>query len=111
MRPLTVPVICAVLLNICGAWGAETPTLERGRQLFTSKELGTSGMSCASCHPDGKGLKGIETAGDEQLTDTVNTCIAGPLKGIQLRQESSDMKSLLLYLKSFAGSNRQGERP
>lgn len=103
MKRLSGWVICAVLINVGGAWGAEPPSLERGQQLFESVKLGTSGKSCATCHPGGKDLKGIETSSDEELSDTANRCIAGPLKGKKLDPESSDMKSLVLYLKSFAG--------
>lgn len=106
MKRLTGAVICTVLINVGGAWGRDLPSLERGRELFASEKLGTSGKSCASCHPGGEGLKGIETAGNEQLADTVNGCIAGPLKGKRLGPESADMKSLLLYLKSIAGTGK-----
>ena len=102
MKRLTRLVICAVLINVSGAWGAELPSLERGQKLFASEKLGTSGTSCASCHPDGKKLKGVPTSSDEELADTINRCLAGPLKGKQLDPASSDMKSLVLYLKSIA---------
>jgi hypothetical protein len=106
MKRLTGLVICGVLINVSGALGAELPSLERGQQLFVSEKLGTSGKSCASCHPGGKKLKGAENSSDEQLANTINRCIAGPLKGKQLDPESSDMKSLVLYLKSFAGTGK-----
>ena len=106
MKRLTRLVICAVLINVSGAWGAELPSLERGQQLFASEKLGTSGKSCASCHLDGKKLKGASTSSDEELADTINRCIAGPLKGKQLDPASSDMKSLVLYLKSIAGTGK-----
>ena len=85
---------------------ADGPSLKKGQLLFESVKLGTSGMSCTSCHQGGMKLKGVETSTDEQLGDTINTCIAGPLKGKQLDPESADMKSMVLYLKSLAGSGK-----
>lgn len=106
MKRLTVWVICGGLICAGGAWGADQPSLERGQQLFASEKLGTSGKSCASCHLDGKGLKGVGSFSDEQLVGTINACIAGPLKGKQLDPESSDMKSMLIFVKSLAGTGK-----
>lgn len=101
---LLVP--CSILIVAVGSGAADLPTLESGQKLFTSTQLGTSGTSCATCHPDGKNLEGAATAGDDELATTVNACITGPLKGHKLDPESSDMKSLVLYLKSIAGSGK-----
>lgn len=106
MKLLSGSVVCAVLISVGGAWAAGPPSLESGQQLFESAKLGTSGKSCSSCHQGGKDLKGIETSSDEQLAATINRCIAGALKGKRLDPESSDMKSLVLYLKSFAGTGK-----
>lgn len=106
MKLLTGLIFCTVCINTGAALGAELPSLERGQQLFASEKLGTSGKSCAACHPGGMKLKGVEKSSDEQLADTVNNCIAGPLKGKELDPESPDMKSLLLYLRSFAGTGK-----
>ncbi len=107
MKRITVLVVaCGIFINAGGALAADGPLLERGQQLFESVKLGTSGKSCTSCHQGGKNLKGAETSTEEQLADTINTCIAGPLKGKQLDPESADMKSMVLYLKSLAGSGK-----
>lgn len=106
MKRLTGLVICSGLLCVNGAWAAEAPSLKSGQELFASGKLGTSGKSCASCHPGGKGLKVSATSSDEDLADTINGCIAGPLKGKPLAPELADMKSLLLYLKSLAGTGK-----
>jgi len=102
MKRLTGLVVCAVFFNIAVAPAAESPSLEKGQQLFTSETLGTSGRSCATCHPDGQKLKGVGSSDDNELAETVNRCITGPLKGKRLDPASSDMKSLVLYLKSLA---------
>lgn len=102
MKLLTGLVMCGVIINVSGAWAADLPSVKRGQKLFTSDKLGTSGKNCATCHKDGKELKAVLTTSDADLADTINRCIAGPLKGKPLDTESSDMKSLLQYLKSFA---------
>lgn len=106
MKRLTGLVMCGVLAYVGSAWGAELPSLERGEKLFASEKLGTSGKSCATCHKDAKELTGVSTSSDEELAGTINRCIAGPLKGKPLDPETSDMKSLVLYLKSFAGTGK-----
>ena len=106
MKRLTGWIICGGLIWGSGAWGADLPSLERGRQLFASEKLGTSGKSCATCHPGGKKLEGVGASADEELAAIINRCIAGPLKGKKLDPESVDMKSLVLYLKSLAGTGK-----
>lgn len=106
MKKLTVWLMCGGLICAGGAWAAEQPSINRGQQLFTSKKLGTSGKSCNSCHEDGKGLTISLNAGDQQLSETINTCISRPLKGKPLDPESADMKSMVMYLKSLAGTGK-----
>ena len=75
-------------------------TAEKGKALFNDANLGTSGMSCSSCHPDGQGM---EMAGDkENLTDVINTCITRPLKGQPYDANAIEMQSMVLYIKSLA---------
>lgn len=106
MKLLTGLVICGIIINVSGAWAADLPSVERGRKLFASDKLGTSGKSCAACHKDGKELKSVSTSSDADLADIINGCIVGALKGKPLETESSDMKSLLQYLKIFAATGK-----
>ncbi len=74
-------------------------SLEKGKKIFNDPELGTTGKSCNSCHPDGKGL---EQAGSKRdLADIINGCITIPLKGKALDPKSVEMESLVLYIKSL----------
>jgi len=107
MKRLTGLVICSGLIWSSCAWGTELPSLERGAQLFASEQLGTSGKSCASCHPGGSRLEETGATGDKELVVIINNCITGPLKGKALDPESADMKSLLLYLRSLTGSGKK----
>ncbi len=106
MNRLALCVTCSVLAWSVSCIGASTPSVAKGQELFESKDLGTAGMSCATCHPGGKKLEGVGSWGDDELTTTVNACVTGPLKGKKLDPESMEMKSLVLYLKSLSGSRK-----
>ena len=82
-------------------------SLARGKELFTSPQLGTNGRSCSSCHPDGKKLEKAAAYDEADLGGIINQCITKPLKGKALDPNSSDMKSLILYLKSLAPRSPQ----
>jgi cytochrome c len=100
-RLVTLSVFTGVVWG-SSVLGGDLPSAARGKELFDSKELGTNGMSCSTCHPDGKRLQGVAALADEDLAATVNACLSGPLKGKTLDPGSTDMKSLMLYLKGFA---------
>ena len=76
-------------------------SVEGGKQLFNDSTLGGSSntTSCSTCHPDGKGL---ERAGEkDNLTQMIETCIERPLKGKAPDEQSMEMESLKLYIKSL----------
>jgi len=77
--------------------------MAKGKALFNDTKLGggTSGMSCNSCHPDGKGL---EKASDKKdLQGFVNSCIQNALKGKAIEPASEEMADLVAYIKSLKG--------
>jgi len=74
----------------------------RGKELFTSPQLGTNGRSCNSCHPDGKKLEKAAAYDEGNLGEIINQCIKGPLKGKSLDPNSDEMKSLILYITLLA---------
>ena len=106
MKRLSGLAFCGIIIWCGGAWCADTPSLKKGRQLFTNEKLGTAGRSCDTCHPDGKKLQKAAAIDEAELADIINKCIAGPLKGQPLDAGSADMKSLVLYLKSLAGAGK-----
>jgi cytochrome c len=73
----------------------------KGKAMFNDTYLarGTTGKSCNSCHPNGKGLE--KAAGMKDLEATVNRCIAGALKGNPLDATSADMADMVAYIKSL----------
>ncbi|MEI8033593.1 MAG: cytochrome C [Chlorobiaceae bacterium] len=94
-------IILLALLVGGGAFAGEQSSLEKGRQLFNSPALAgaTSGRSCASCHPKGSGLENAWK--NPNLATRVNSCIAGPLKGLKLNVNSVEMQSLIMYIRSL----------
>lgn len=99
-------LVCGGIIWGGVALGTELPSIQRGEELFLSTSLGTSGKSCATCHPGGSRLEETGTVSDRELTATVNSCITGPLKGKPLDPESVEMKSMLLYLRSLSGERK-----
>jgi cytochrome c peroxidase len=92
--------ICTLTTLATPVVAADGPSMERGRELFNGTSLGTNGKSCATCHPNGKGLEEATTTEDEELARVLNSCIAKPLKGKPLDTGSVEMKSLMMYVKS-----------
>ncbi len=82
----------------------EGPSLERGKELFTASALGTNGKSCAGCHPGGEKLAKAATYADDDLAEIINTCIRKPLAGNPLPTDSDDMKSMIIYIRTFGAS-------
>lgn len=83
----------------------------KGKLVFNYVNFGsgTSGKSCNSCHPDGKGL---EKAGEKNeftimgknqnsLEEAVNFCIEMALKGRAIDTKSEDMVNIVAYIKSL----------
>ena len=102
-----VIISAAVILGILIAGNlqaAEKPSASLGKKLFNDPALGGSdnARSCSSCHPGGKGL---EKAGNNpDLSAIINRCISGPLHGNTIAEDSPEMQSLILYIKSLHGN-------
>jgi cytochrome c len=97
--------------------------VQNGLALFTSTNLGTTGKSCESCHPNGgtEGMAGdmptkpltgvkdrypgvfmmLDPEKEVTLAEVVNFCITKPLKGEPLAEDSQEMKDLVAYLESL----------
>jgi cytochrome c len=98
--------------------------VERGKALFADVNLGTTGKSCESCHPNG-GTEGLEAEGittkpltgvkdrypgvfavidpekEVSLGEVVNFCLENPVGAEPWAEDSQDMKDMLAYLNSF----------
>jgi cytochrome c len=101
--------ICFFSLSLAFATGTsyamEKPDLTMGQQLFSATKLGTNGKSCASCHPEGKGLHELAAYDDDMLREMINFCIRDAQKGKMLPLDSQEIESMLIYLRTLPGQN------
>ena len=90
----------------------EGASVEKGKALFNDARLGTTGSSCNTCHMNGRGLEAAAAKKGwirsdktyKNLEDLVNGCITTGLHGKALDVQSVEMQSIVLYLKSLAGT-------
>lgn len=79
--------------------------VKKGRQVFTDPKLGSNGVVCAQCHPNGANTHpetypkfqkqlGRVTA----MWEMVNWCIRNPLEGKNLPADSPEMIALQAYI-------------
>ncbi len=96
---LMVVLLALFVISIAASAIPQDVSLDKGKALFNDPKLGTTGKSCNSCHPDGKGL---DKAGEKSnLENILNSCITKGLKGNALDVKSAEIQSLVLYVKSF----------
>lgn len=95
-------VVIAMLLAAV-VFAAQLTAEDRGKALFNDTKLGsgTTGKSCGSCHPDGKGLEKTGGMAEEKIPEMVNNCISNALKGTALDVKSEQMQDLVSYIKSI----------
>jgi thiosulfate dehydrogenase len=79
--------------------------VKTGRELWTSPELGTNGVACAQCHPNGANTHPETYPKFQQqlgrvatLRDMVNWCILNPLEGEPLALDDPKMVAIESYL-------------
>lgn len=104
----TLPMALCILAAAASlAPAAGGPSIERGRELFNSTNLGTNGKRCATCHPDGRGLSGAAAYDAARLGRIINQCISTPLKGRELPLDSPDLQSLIMYVQSLGAIGKK----
>ena len=109
-------VIFAFILSTTVAYAGEgcPEAIQSGKEIFDSPEkLGsTTGTSCAKCHPDGKGLKGVakkkKYEDKAELVKVINMCIKQATNGKELKPDSMEMKYLSAYVLSIGQEGEQG---
>ncbi len=103
MRGLRIAVFVMISLSLMLTLALAAGDAVKGKALFNDPKFGggTVGMSCNSCHPDGKG---VEKAADRKdLENQVNACIKNALKGKGIDLKSADMADIVAYIKSLKG--------
>jgi len=87
-------------------WTAEyMAVVKQGRELWTSGKLGTNGVACAQCHPNGANTH-PETYPKFQkqigkviaLREMINWCLRNPLEGKPLAADDPKMLAIEAYL-------------
>lgn len=110
---LATALVMAVTLSLAYAADAD-----KGKALFESPTLGggTTGKSCSSCHPDGKGLGGdlfdrkklaIMDMDKDSVEEVVNVCIENPLGGTAIDPQGEEMQDLIAYLKTLVSKQEK----
>ncbi|RME37699.1 MAG: cytochrome C [Deltaproteobacteria bacterium] len=97
----TITLLVVLTTGVEKGRATEAPGRELGKALFDSVAMSPAGKSCASCHPEGKGLEEIDAYDDGMLKEMINFCIRDALKGQMLPEDSQELESLLLYLRSL----------
>jgi mono/diheme cytochrome c family protein len=103
MKVLVIAAVCALALGLLAAMASTAGDAAKGKVLFNDPKLGNgmAGVSCNTCHPNGKGL---ENAGNRKdLAQFINTCIVNANKGQAIDPKSVDMADLIAYIKSLKG--------
>lgn len=80
-------------------------TVQQGRELWTSPELGSNGVACAQCHPNAANTH-PETYPKFQkqigkvipLWEMVNWCLRNPLEGQPLAADDPKMIAIQAYV-------------
>ncbi len=79
--------------------------VQEGRDLWTSPELGTNGVACAQCHPNGANTHPETYPKFQQqlgrviaLREMINWCIQQPLEGKPLPLDDPRMVAMEAYV-------------
>ena len=112
MKRIKIFLLSVTIAGLAGTLAFAGGNADQGKMLFNDPTLSgaTSGKSCGTCHPEGKGL---EEAGEEKefqlggmkqagLEEAINFCIVKALKGTALDHQSQEMHDLTSYIKSLS---------
>jgi cytochrome c peroxidase len=100
--------VTALLLVSHAALATDSkPSAELGKQLFDGPSLGTNGKSCSTCHQSERKLGVLASKSSwfggnaKTLEQAINICIQSTLKGKALPEDSVEIQSIALYMRSF----------
>lgn len=79
--------------------------VKEGYRIFHDSSLGSNGISCDMCHPDGKDIHPstypkfqTQLKKVALLRDMINWCLENPLEGKKLADDDPKMKALEMYI-------------
>jgi len=100
-----------IILALATSAALAAGSVSKGKALFNDPKFAgaTSGNSCNTCHPGGKGLeqagnqKEFHIAGKTQkgLEEAVNACIEYAIGGDPIDTKSEAMQDIVAYVKSL----------
>jgi len=121
MKILTIVIIFLIVVGLLFGAAFAAGDAVKGKALFNDTKFAgaTSGMSCNSCHPDGRGLenaaakKEFHIMGKKQnsLEEAVNACIEAAIKGKPIDKTSNEMKDIVAYIGSLGGMMEKKKSP
>jgi cytochrome c peroxidase len=101
MKIFKIAAVSVLAIGLLAAMALAAGNAAKGKILFNDPKFagGTKGVSCNTCHPNGKGL---ENAGDRtDLAKIINACIVKTNGGKALNPNSAEMADMIAYIKSF----------
>ncbi len=103
MKIFQIACICMLAIGLIVAIALAAGDAAKGKILFNDPKLGgaTAGISCNSCHPNGKGLE--QAGARKDLVEFINRCLVNANKGKPLDPKSAEMADLIAYIKSLKG--------
>ena len=106
MKAFKISLLSVIATGYIVSFVSAAGDVAKGKVLFNDPRLGSAsaGVTCNSCHPDGKGLE--KAAETKDLEKVVNSCIENALKGKALDPKSAEMANLVAYIKSLRGEKR-----
>jgi thiosulfate dehydrogenase len=87
-------------------WDMEYQSVvQKGRELWVSADLGTNGVACAQCHPNGANTHPETYPKFQQqlgrvatLREMINWCLQNPLEGTPIPHDDPKMVAIESYL-------------
>jgi mono/diheme cytochrome c family protein len=104
---LVLTVFLAVGSASVSADEKAVPSVEQGKKLFGDPSIGTNGKTCATCHPSEEKVGELAARSEwfggkaKTLEQAINFCVKGPLEGKPLADDSVELKSIAMYMKSL----------
>jgi cytochrome c len=121
MKSLKIMLLSFMVVSLAFSVAFAAGDAEKGKALFNDPKAFGGQVSCASCHPDGKGLEKAWEKGKKdwtnpggkwlKLQDANNVCIILANKGKAIDPRSADMKNLVAYIKSLSMKSMAPEMP
>lgn len=116
MKTIAISILLMTLSQLCWAdeftdedvkrWQQQFDQVaDEGRKLWTSPEIGTNGVVCAQCHPNGANTHSEtypkfqkQTGRVIALWEMINWCLINPLEGEAMKADDSRMIAIQAYL-------------